>query len=133
MEKTSPDRIKQRGFGRFLLSFKYSLEGLIYSYRNEQSMLIHFLATITAVCLGFLLDITKTDWILIFLSLAIILVAELFNTAVEAIVDMITLEVNPLAKIAKDCGSAATFVVTIVGFIVCIAVLAPYVIKILAG
>ena len=129
MTRISRDEVKKRGFVRFLLSFKYSVEGLVYSYKNEQSMLIHFIVTVIAILLGFLFDITKTEWILIFLSLSVILVAELFNTAIEAICDMVTLEINPLAKIAKDCGSAATFVVSGVGFIVCAVIMLPYVIK----
>ena len=133
MPRISRNKLKERGILRFLRSFQYSMEGLIYSYKNEQSMLIHFIVTVFAVFLGFLFDITKTEWILIFLALSIILVAELFNTAIEAIVDLITLEVNPLAKIAKDCGSAATFVVSGVCFIVCAAVMYPYIIKLFFG
>ena len=51
---------------------------------------------------------------------------ELVNTAIEAAVDLTTLEINPLAKIAKDCGSAASFVLSLVAVVICLFVFGPY-------
>ena len=126
MTKISRDNIKKRGIKRFANSFKYSIEGLIYAYKNEQSLLIHFVATVFAVFLGILFGIEKWEWISVGLVLIIVLIVELFNTAIEATVDMVTLEINPLAKIAKDCGSAAAFVAAIAGTIICLTIFVPY-------
>lgn len=124
-EQFNREEIKKRGFRRFLNSWKFSIQGLTYAYKYEQSMLIHFVATISAVILGMLLRISAMEWLLIFLSLGVVLAMELINTAIEAVVDMVTLEIHPLAKIAKDCGSAATFVVSILTAVVSLAIYVP--------
>lgn len=125
MPQISRSEIKRKGFKRFLKSFKFSWDGLKYAYKNEQSMLIHLIFTIIVVLLGFLLNVSHTEWAIIFLSLGVTLVIELINTAIEAAVDLITLEINPLAKIAKDCGSAATFVLSVIATIICLIIFVP--------
>lgn len=131
MPTISRDKVKKKGFKRFLNSFRYSVEGLVYAYKNEQSFLIHFIASFTAVALGLILGIDAGEWFIVILILAIVLIVELFNTAIEAIVDMITLEQNMLAKIAKDCGSAAAFVASVIGIGICLSIYVPYVIALL--
>ena len=58
----------------------------------------------------------------------VVLAVELLNTAVEATVDLITKEIHPLAKVAKDCGSAAAFVSSIMAFIICLFIFMPKII-----
>lgn len=122
MTQISRNEIKKRGFKRFLNSFKFSIAGLKYAYKNEQSMLIHFIFTIITIVMGFIFKISHTEWAILCIAMGVILACELINTAIEATVDLITLEINPLAKIAKDCGSAATFVFSmmaaVIGFII---------------
>ena len=55
---------------------------------------------------------------------------ELLNTAIEATVDLVTKEIHPLAKVAKDCGSAAAFVSSIMVFIICCFIFIPKIIAI---
>ena len=111
MSKISRDDIKKKGIRRTLRTFKYSLDGLMYAYKIEQSMWIHAAGTIFTIVLGFIYSLSLTEWAIVFIALGVILASELINTAIEATVDLCTLEIHPLAKIAKDCGSAATFVV----------------------
>lgn len=126
MKYVSRDEIKKKGIKRAFRSCKYSIEGLIYAYKYEQSMWIHAIATIIAIIIGLFFQIKLSEWAIVFIALGIILSVELINTAIEAVVDLVTLEVNPLAKIAKDCGSAATFVLSIVAVIICLFVFVPY-------
>lgn len=132
MPKISRDKIKKRGFKRFLNSFKYSIDGLIYAYKFEQSLLIHFISTIFIICFGFYFKIKMIEWAIIGVSLGFLLSLELLNTAIEATVDMITIEIHPLAKIAKDCGSAAAFVGSIIVIIACGSIFMPYFINIIS-
>lgn len=122
MAQISRNDLKKRGFKRFLNSFKYSIQGLQYAYKNEQSLLIHLIVTIIGIIMGLLFKISYTEWAVVFIAIGVTLASELINTAIEATVDLVTLEINPLAKIAKDCGSAATFVFSImcavIGFII---------------
>lgn len=130
MAQISRDELKKKGFKRFLSSFKYSLQGLKYAYKNEQSMLIHFIATLLIVILGFLLNISLTEWAIVLIAIGVTLAAELINTAIEAAVDLITLEIHPLAKVAKDCGSAATFVFSMLTAVIALIIFVPKVIHI---
>ena len=130
MAQISRDEIKKHGFGRFLKSFGYSMDGLIYAYKYEQSMLIHVIATIGVVIANILFKITSFEWLVTLLSIGMVLAAELVNTAIEAVVDLVTLEIHPLAKIAKDCGSAATFVLAMMAAAIGCVVYIPHIIEI---
>lgn len=129
MPQISRDDIKKKGIKRFFNSIKFSMEGLIYAYRYEQSLWLHAIATIFSICLGIIFRIKLSEWAIVFIALGIILGMELINTAIEAAVDLVTLEIHPLAKIAKDCGSAASFIMTLVAIVICLFVFGPYFMK----
>lgn len=131
MTKISRDDIKKRGFKRFIKSFGYSIDGLKYAYKYEQSMLIHVIATIAVITVNLLLKVTGIEWLITLLAIGMVLSAELINTAIEAVVDLVTLEIHPLAKIAKDCGSSATFVLALMAAAIGLVVYIPYLIKLL--
>ena len=126
MSKISRDELKKRGFKRFLMSWKNSFDGFSYAYKNEQSMLIHAVCTFFTILFGILFQIKFTEWAIMFIALGFILGMELINTAIEAVVDLVTLEIHPLAKIAKDCGSAATLTATLVAVAISLFVFGPY-------
>ena len=131
MVKISRDEIKKRGFNRFLKSFSYSIEGLKYAYKYEQSMMIHVMATILVIIANIFFQVTRIEWLITIIAIGMVLSAELINTAIEAVVDLVTLEIHPLAKIAKDCGSAATFVLAIMAAIIGCVIYIPYIIGVL--
>ncbi|MBQ4031368.1 MAG: diacylglycerol kinase, partial [Bacilli bacterium] len=91
------DAIKKHGFGRFLRSWSYSMDGLIYAYKYEQSMLIHVVVTIAVIAVNILLKVSGMHWLITMMAIGMVLAAELINTAIEAVVDMVTLEIHPLA------------------------------------
>lgn len=126
MAKISRDEIKKKGIKRFLRTFKFSMQGLAYAYKNEQSMLTHAIGSVLIIILGFIANLTFVEWAIVFISLSVILASELINTAIEAAVDLCTLEIHPLAKIAKDCGSAATFVLTMVSVVIGLFIFIPH-------
>jgi len=107
-------KVKVRGFKRFLRSFKYSYDGLKYAYVNEQSLTIHITVAIIVVIAGITLQISQIQWLFILMCIGIIMATELINTSIEATIDLISPEINALAKIAKDTASAAVFVFSIV-------------------
>ncbi len=124
-------KTKCYGIKRFYNSVKNSLEGLKYAYTHEQSLLLHIFFSLIAIVCGIVFKITGTQWILLFLVMVVIIVAELLNTAIEATVDLITEEYNPLAKVAKDCGSAAAFMASLLATIVGAYVFLPQIIKLI--
>lgn len=131
MKVFNRNTVKVYGYKRFFKSIKYSLEGLFYAYRYEQSLWIHGFATILAIIMGLIFQIRLSEWAIIFIALGIILALELINTAIEAAVDLTTSKIHPLAKIAKDCGSAASFVMSIVSVVISLFVFGPYLMEIL--
>ena len=120
------EKVKVYGPMRFIKSIKYSLDGLFYAYRYEQSLWIHGCAVLLAIILGIIFQIKLSEWAIIFIALGIILALELINTAIEAAVDLTTTKIHPLAKVAKDCGSAASFVMSIVSIVISLFVFGPY-------
>lgn len=108
---------------------KYSLQGLSYCFKNESSFLFVAVMGCLIIILGICFDIAFLEWVISFGSLALIMVIELINTAIEATVDMVTSEYNEYAKIAKDCGSAATGIMSVLAMIVNLIIFIPYIIK----
>ena len=128
MSLKKQEKHKKMSFKRFLNSIKYSIDGLVNAYQNEQSLWLHAMCTTLIVVLGFILQISFIQWAIIVIALVIVLAVELLNTAIEATVDLITKEIHPLAKVAKDCGSAAAFVSSIMVFIICCFIFIPKII-----
>ena len=127
MKQISRDELKKKGFKRFIKSFKNSVDGLAYAYKNEQSLWIHGISSVVCIALGLIFHIRFYEWSIVLLTLGLTLGMELVNTAIEAAVDLVTLEIHPLAKIAKDCGSAATFVCSMIAIAANLFVFGPYI------
>ena len=128
------DLIKRKGekvgpIKDVLHKFKYSFQGMAHCFTHETSFIYEALCIIAVVVLGILFHISKLEWILSLVSLFLIMEVEALNTGIEAVVDMVTEEFHPLAKIAKDCGSAATCFASFVAFGVNLAVFLPHVIN----
>ena len=125
------NKSKHKGINRIIYSSKFSIEGLIYAYKTEKSLILHAVLSSIAIILGFVLSISINQWIVLLIALGVILMIELLNTAIEAVVDMVTLEYNELAKIAKDCGSASAFVASIIGVIIALVIFIPKIVAML--
>ena len=109
-------------YKKLINSFKYATEGIVSSFRTERNMKIHVLAMIIVIALSFFFKLDKVEWSLIIIAIVSVISAELFNTAIETVVDMISPEKNPKAKLVKDIAAGAVFVVAIgaaiIGFII---------------
>ena len=128
MATVSRDVIKKRGFKRFIKSFGYSIDGLKYAYKYEQSMTIHFTMVIFVIAAGFFLKISLFEWLICFMLMGLVMATELINTSIEAVVDLTCPEIHPLAKIAKDTASAAVFVFSVVAAISGLIIFIPKII-----
>ena len=107
---------------KIINSFKYALEGIRTSFKSERNMKIHVVIMMLVIIAGIILKISKTEWIICILLFSIVIAGELFNTAIETVVDMIMPEKNEKAKIAKDVSAGAVLVLaigaTIIGLII---------------
>ena len=104
---------------------KNSLEGISSYAKDGKSFIIYVFCSLIEIIAGFAFNVNGLEWILIISMLGIILAIELLNTVIEATCDAITKEFNPYIKVAKDCGSAATFVIFIVTVILNIIIFLP--------
>ena len=129
MNSKKQEKHKKMSFKRFLNSVKYSIEGLNHAYKNEQSLWLHGGGVFLAVILGIVLKINFFEWAVIIVAFVVVLAIELLNTAIEAVVDLVTKEIHPLAKIAKDCGSAAAFVSGVASAVICLVIFLPKIIE----
>lgn len=118
MTTVSRDKIKVRGKKRLINSFKYAFDGLKYAFIYEQNLTVHILATIIVIILGFLFKISIFEWLVLFLIIGLVIATELINTSIEATIDLITDEINPLAKIAKDTAASAVLVFGLTALII---------------
>lgn len=94
-------------------SFGYAFEGIFTGIKKERNMKIHCLAMLCVVAAGLLLRISISEWCLCLVLFGLILSLELVNTAVEAVVDLVTEEKKPLAKLAKDTAAGAVLIAAI--------------------
>ncbi len=99
-------------------SFNYAIEGLIYVLRSQRNMRLHFLFAILLLLVGIYLNLSKIELLVLLMAIAFVLFAEMFNTAIEYTVDLVSNTVNPLARIIKDIGAGAVLLASITGLIV---------------
>jgi len=101
--------------------FKYAVEGVVHVFRTQSHMRFHFLTLVLVMLFSLLLDMGRVEVMILLFTITLVLTAEMFNTAVEAVVDLVTQQYHPLAKFAKDIAAGAVLITTInalaVGFL----------------
>ena len=119
---------KPRGDGRLSTSFRCAFAGIAHVLRSQRNARIHLGVTLAIVLLGWWLRLTYTEWAIIALTVAVVLVAEMLNTAIEATIDLTTKRYHPLAKVAKDVAAGAVLTAAIIAVIVGLLILGPHLI-----
>ncbi len=114
---------------KLINSFKYAFQGIITSFKTERNMKIHVFIMILVIIAGIVLKVSSLDWIILVTMFALVISAELFNTAIETVVDMITKEKNEKAKIAKDVAAGAVLVLAIGSVIVGLIIFIPKILE----
>ena len=108
-----------------LHAFGYAFEGIYYVIRTQENAWIHAVATFFVVILAFWLHLPARDWAVLLLTIAMVWAAEFFNTAIESIIDLVSPETHPLAKIGKDVGAAAVLIAALTSILIGLLILAP--------
>lgn len=111
-------------------SFRHAIDGIRDTFHAERNFRFHFLAFVFVMVGGILLHLSALRFVAVLFAVALVMMAELFNTAIEATVDLAMPERNPLAKRAKDASAGAVLIAAICAFLVggfvFIPVLMPY-------
>ncbi|ARS37025.1 diacylglycerol kinase [Pontibacter actiniarum] len=110
-------------------SFKFAFQGLVSAVRSEPHMRLHLLSAVGVAAAGFAFGITKTEWCLVVGCIGLVVTAEVLNTAIETVVNLVSPEFHPLAGRAKDLAAAAVLIAAIAAAIVGLIVFLPYVLS----
>ncbi|MEN6356861.1 MAG: diacylglycerol kinase [Armatimonadota bacterium] len=101
--------------------FKYAIEGVVHVFRTQRHMRFHFLTLVLVLVVSLVFKLSREEVIVLLFTISLVLMAEMFNTAIEAVVDLVTQTYHPLAKFAKDIAAGAVLITTInalaVGFL----------------
>lgn len=97
----------------FTDSLNHAVNGIIYALKTERNTKIHFIATTCVLITCLWMDIDRTDLMMIIMAITMVLMAEILNTALESVVNLLALSSHPLAKIAKDLSAGAVLIATI--------------------
>ena len=114
-----------RSLRRIARSFTFAFAGLAYLVRTQSNFWVHLMAALLVVALATLLGLRGADLAVLALAIGLVLVLEALNTALEALVDLASPEIHPLAKVAKDVAAAAVLLAALTAVVVALAVLLP--------
>ncbi len=92
---------------KLIKSFTYAWAGIKYCFKSESNFRIHVIAAIAAIIFAIVLNIAATEWIAICFCIALVLVMEMMNTAIEKLCDMVHIEQHPGIKKVKDIAAGA--------------------------
>ena len=106
-------------------SFQNAFSGLWYMLRTQRNSWIHATATVCVITLGLWLGLSFIQWAILVLTIGMVWMAEFVNTALEAVVDLASPDIHPLARVGKDVGAAAVLVAAITSVVVGLLILGP--------
>jgi diacylglycerol kinase len=112
---------------KHLISYRYAMRGLWLALRYEPNMIIHLIATVAVLILNYSLKVSRTDWLISLVLIGVVLMAEIFNTALEKLADRVTLHQDQMIGQAKDLAAGAVLIIGISAVICAAIIYWPYV------
>ena len=109
--------------------FKFAFSGLMHTIKTENNFRIHLIIAFVVVIAGLFFNITTVQWLFLISAIGIVLMAELFNTAIELIVNLISPDYNKKAGQIKDIAAASVFIAAITAVIMGLIIFIPYIIN----
>lgn len=117
----------------FLSSFSYAVEGIIYAIKHERNIKIHLAFALVVFILMNILELSPIERAILVLVISLVIGAEMLNTAIERLVDLVTEDFHPLAKVVKDVSAAAVLVCAMGAFIIGLLILARPTLELIKG
>jgi diacylglycerol kinase len=122
--KPDPSKPSRRATSR-LGSFRHAFSGWWYVLRTQHNAWIHAVAAISILTIALWVGLGRIEWAILILTIAVVWVAEFVNTAVETLVDLLSPDIHPLAKAAKDIAAASVLIAAMAAVLVGLLVLGP--------
>lgn len=113
------------GFGRLIRAVGYSSAGFRHAFRHEAAIRQELLALVVLVPAALLLPVSRLERLVLVLSMLLVILVELVNSAIEAAIDRISAERHPLSGQAKDLGSAAVAVALLITLLCWLVIAGP--------
>ena len=113
---------------RRIKSFSNAFQGLKFLFKTQHNAWIHLLAVMVVVFLGWWWEVSTSEWCFLMLSIGFVLVAEAFNTALEALTDLASPNFHALAKTAKDVSAGGVLLAAVTALVVGLMVFGPRVV-----
>ncbi|MBQ8672859.1 MAG: diacylglycerol kinase family protein [Bacteroides sp.] len=113
-------------FRKQVRSFRYAWQGIRCCVGREQNLGFHLVATVMVVTAGICFGITRMEWMMIVGCIGLVIAAELFNSALERLVDLVSPEYHPLAGQVKDIAAGAVLVCALAACIIGLIIFVPY-------
>jgi diacylglycerol kinase (ATP) len=98
--------------------FKVAVSGIIFTFRTQRHMRFHLYVVMVVLTLGVLTNLQLREMLVLLFTISLVVVAEMFNSAIEAVVDLASPNYHPMAKFAKDIAAGAVLVTTILALVV---------------
>lgn len=107
-------------------SFKFAFKGIYTVLKEEHNFYIHISAAMIVITAGFWLKVNRADWLWLVFAIGLVFTAEIFNSAIERLVDLKQPEQDPLAGKIKDLAAGAVLIAAITAAIIGVLVFWPY-------
>lgn len=117
------------GNKNFFQSLKNALNGIKFVWQYGNNIKIQVVFGVLTIIIGIILDLSKIEFLILILTIFTVLICEVFNTAIEKLVDLYTLEYNEIAKIVKDVAAGAVTLSSIMSIIIGIILFLPKIIN----
>lgn len=111
---------------KFIESTNNAIEGILHTARTQRHLRYHLFAAASVLIITYILGIDRTDFLIISITVILVLLSEMMNTAVEYVVDLLSPEYSEQARIAKDIAAGAVFITAFGAVVVGYIVLFPY-------
>lgn len=112
-------------------SFRYAFHGIYNMLRSQHNFWIQITLGTLAVVMGFALEISRGEWMILTLTIGVVLAAETFNSAIEALTDLVQPNQDPKAGWIKDLAAGAVLITAIAALIIGLLIFVPRIINLI--
>ena len=122
IKTTGNDQPKTRKKGP---GFRFAWSGILYFFKSQQNARIHAMIRLAVIVLGLWLELSHTEWLLVIFCIGMVFGAELFNTAIELLTDLVSPDYHPKAGKVKDVAAAAVLISAITSAVIGLIIFMP--------
>jgi diacylglycerol kinase len=120
---------KKTGFASLARSFSFAFDGIVQVIRGQRNFRIHLVFALIVIISGYLFSISTTEWCIVLFTIGLVLSMEVFNTAVEKLVDFISPGFHPMAGKIKDIAAGGVLITAIAAILIGLIIFIPKIIQ----